>query len=90
GGGGGGSPFFLGRKKTFLILKPFFFIFISPRPGPPPPPENKNEENIKVSLGLSRFLGIFISFHLDVPATVRRVAMEMMDTHTSVTGDLIR
>jgi len=48
-------------------------------PPPSPPPENKNVEKVNFSLGLSRFLGIFISFHLDVPATVRRVAMEMMD-----------
>jgi len=49
------------------------------RAPPLPPPENKNDGNVNFSLGLSRFLGIFISFHLDVPATVRRVAMEMMD-----------
>ncbi len=30
--------------------------------------------------GLSRFLGMFILFHLDVPSAVRRVALEMMDT----------
>ncbi|MCL1921675.1 MAG: DNA repair protein RecO [Kiritimatiellaeota bacterium] len=50
-----------------------------PRLPGAPPPEKKNDAEAKVSLGLSRFFGIFISFHLDVPATVRRVAMEMMD-----------
>ena len=49
------------------------------------PPLKKNEPGPNLPLGLSRFLGIFILFHLDVPATVRRVAMEMMDTqaHTA-------
>ena len=42
------------------------------------PAEKKNEGKVNLPLGLSRFLGIFISFHLDVPATVRRVTMEMM------------
>jgi recombinational DNA repair protein (RecF pathway) len=40
----------------------------------------KNAENLKLPLGLSRFLGIFISLHLDVPASVRRVALEMIET----------
>lgn len=31
-------------------------------------------------LGLSRFLGMFIAFHLDVPSAVRRVTFEMLDT----------
>ena len=43
------------------------------------PPENKNDKKVNFSLGLSRFLGIFVFFHLEVPAVVRRVAMEMMD-----------
>ncbi len=40
----------------------------------------KNAENLKLPLGLSRFLGIFMSLHLDVPASVRRVALEMIET----------
>lgn len=54
------------------------------------PPENKIAEKTKLPLGLSRFFGIFISFHLDVPATVRRVALEMMDrtqTHTTASEE---
>lgn len=31
-------------------------------------------------LGLSRFLGMFNMFHLDVPSAVRRVTLEMLDT----------
>ena len=40
----------------------------------------KNGEKSKLPLGLSRFLGIFITLHLDVPASVRRVAFEMIET----------
>ena len=43
-------------------------------------PTKKNGEKSKLPLGLSRFLGIFISLHLDVPASVRRVALEMIET----------
>ena len=40
----------------------------------------KNGAKSKLPLGLSRFLGIFITLHLDVPASVRRVALEMIET----------
>jgi len=43
-------------------------------------PAKKNGEKTKLPLGLSRFLGIFITLHLDVPASVRRVAFEMIET----------
>ena len=43
-------------------------------------PAKKNGEKTKLPLGLSRFLGIFISLHLDVPASVRRVTFEMIET----------
>ena len=33
-------------------------------------------------LGLSRFLGMFMAFHLEVPSAVRRVTWEMLDTNT--------
>ena len=59
---------------------------------PSPPPENhdsaalaskKYEPDANLLLGLSRFLGIFITFHLDVPSAVRRVTFEMLNTtHT--------
>jgi len=40
-------------------------------------------------LGLSRFLGIFIVFHLEVPSAVRRVAFELLDkTPTRKTASL--
>lgn len=39
----------------------------------------KKSENFEISrLGLLRFLGIFVSLHLDVPAVVRRVALETL------------
>ncbi len=43
-------------------------------------PPKKNNEKSKLPLGLSRFLGIFITLHLDVPASVRRVVLEMIET----------
>jgi len=43
----------------------------------------KNKVYPNLLLGLSRFLGMFIAFHLDVPSAVRRVTLEMLDTtHT--------
>lgn len=45
-----------------------------------PDPAKKNGEKPKLPLGLSRFLGIFITCHLDVPAAVRRVTFEMIET----------
>ena len=54
----------------------------------PPPGEQvfvdfaskKNHTKPNLILGLSRFLGMFIAFHLDVPSAVRRVTFEMLDT----------
>lgn len=40
----------------------------------------KNHGPVNLILGLSRFLGMFITFHLDVPSAVRRVTFEMLDT----------
>ena len=40
----------------------------------------KNAGAANLLLGLSRFLGMFITFHLDVPSAVRRVTWEMLDT----------
>jgi DNA repair protein RecO len=40
----------------------------------------KNHAQSNLILGLSRFLGMFIAFHLDVPSAVRRVTFEMLDT----------
>ncbi len=40
----------------------------------------KNDAQSNLLLGLSRFLGMFITFHLDVPSAVRRVTLEMLDT----------
>ena len=46
-----------------------------------PASSNKNEPRTNLLLGLSRFLGIFITFHLDVSPNARRVAMELLYTH---------
>jgi len=43
-------------------------------------PTKKNGEKSKLPLGLSRFLGIFITSHLDLPAAVRRVTLELIET----------
>lgn len=52
---------------------------------------NKNTPKTNLLLGLSRFLGMFISFHLDVPSAVRRVTWEMLDiTHTHTNASLER
>lgn len=40
----------------------------------------KNHAQSNLVLGLSRFLGMFIAFHLDVPSSVRRVTFEILDT----------
>lgn len=41
----------------------------------------KNRPDDHLLLGLSRFLGIFITFHIDVPSVVRRVTFEMLDSN---------
>jgi len=40
----------------------------------------KSDVQSNLLFGLSRFLGMFIMFHLDVPSAVRRVTLEMLDT----------
>jgi len=40
----------------------------------------KSETGRNLLLGLSRFLGMFIAFHLDVPSAVRRVTLEMIES----------
>ena len=44
-------------------------------------PQNKKLKKINLMLGLSRFLGIFIGFHLDLPASIRRTAFEILNTN---------
>ena len=39
------------------------------------------EVPLNLLLGLSRFLGMFMAFHLEVPSAVRRVTWEMLDTN---------
>ena len=45
------------------------------------PGDAVNEVPQNLLLGLSRFLGMFMAFHLEVPSAVRRVAWEMLDTN---------
>ena len=40
----------------------------------------KKAPGVNLLLGLSRFLGMFMVFHLEVPSAVRRVTWEMLDT----------
>jgi len=40
----------------------------------------KNDSQVNLLLGLSRFLGMFMAFHLEVPSAVRRVTWETLDT----------
>ncbi len=55
--------------------------------APPTFASKKSDSDANLLLGLSRFLGIFITFHLDVPSAVRRVTFEMLDiTHTQKTA----
>jgi DNA repair protein RecO len=44
------------------------------------PAEKKNTGPSNLLFGLSRFLGMFIAFHLDAPSAVRRVALELLHT----------
>jgi len=44
-------------------------------------PTEKNEKKINLILGLSRFLGIFIVFHLDLPSSIRRAVFEILNTN---------
>jgi DNA repair protein RecO len=56
---------------------------VQPPPGEQVAPDfasKKNHAKPNLILGLSRFLGMFIAFHLDVPSAVRRVTCEMLDT----------
>jgi len=43
-------------------------------------PASTPDDAPEVSLGPGRFLGIFLSFHLDIPATPRRLAFELLET----------
>jgi DNA repair protein RecO len=53
-----------------------------PSDGRPPDnsPNKKNADPSNLLFGLSRFLGMFIAFHLDAPSAVRRVALELLNT----------
>jgi DNA repair protein RecO len=46
--------------------------------------ENKNDKKTNLVLGLSRFLGIFIVFHLDVPVFVRRSTFEILNSQPTL------
>lgn len=44
----------------------------------------KSDKNINLILGLSRFLGIFIAYHLDLPAVIRRTAFETINSQPAL------
>lgn len=58
------------NSTTLEQLTELFFAFAN----------NKSSGTHNLLLGLSRFLGIFITFHLEVSATTRRIAWEMVET----------
>jgi len=47
-------------------------------------PDKKNGPAQNLLFGLSRFLGIFIAFHLDAPSAVRRVAFELLNANPTL------
>ena len=49
-------------------------------PYPPSAPPGASDDAPQVSLGARRFLGIFMGFHLETPATPRRLAFELLET----------
>lgn len=63
-------------------VRDLFLALLRPPERPPSfsPPGDENTFSPNLVFGLSRFLGMFILFHLDVPPAVRRVALEMIDT----------
>ena len=66
-------------RDLFLdVARSEFGTFADNAAGPYASKKNTAEANLL--LGLSRFLGMFITFHLDVPSAVRRVTLEMLDT----------
>ncbi len=75
---GGESTVTLHRKVRALYLYLVENTLKQGEMGLPTLPEKGNFHNLV--LGLSRFLGIFMYFHLDVPAALRRVTCEMVET----------
>jgi DNA repair protein RecO len=66
----------LHRSVRALLLR----LAATPRfdPSSPPWPDKKNGPTSNLLLGLSRFLGMFMVFHREVPSAVRRVTWEML------------
>ena len=80
-------------ESTLALHRDVLNLFLSLRQNDASAPLNgplpdafaskKNAGYANLLLGLSRFLGMFITFHLDVPSAVRRVTWEMLDTTPS-------
>lgn len=70
------------HKEVIKLLRRFAKCdtFIAHQYSPILHTENKNEKKSNLILGLSRFLGIFIVFHLDLPASVRCTAFEILNS----------
>jgi len=89
---GGSTPAVTLHRDVVKCLRRFSECpeFIARHYTPILSPVNKNEKKMNLILGLSRFLGIFMVFHLDLPASVRRAAFEILNTNPtsmSVTGE---
>ena len=78
----GESTLALHRNVRDLLLNLGQQAVSAPFPGQVSGPfaSKKSAVSANLLLGLSRFLGMFITFHLDVPSAVRRVTWEMLDT----------
>lgn len=70
------------QKDVVKLLRRFAkcSTFIAHQYAPILHPANKNDKKSNLILGLSRFLGIFIVFHLDLPAAIRRTAFEILNS----------
>ena len=70
------------HKEVIKLLRRFAKCdtFIAHQYSPVLHPENKNDKKSNLILGLSRFLGIFIVFHLDLPASVRCTAFGILNS----------
>jgi len=76
------SPSVTLHKEVVKLLRRFAKCntFTAHQFSPVLHPANKNDKKSNLILGLSRFLGIFIIFHLDVPASIRRTAFEILNS----------
>jgi DNA repair protein RecO len=79
----GESALSLHRDVRELFLRLASAQEFAPENGAPAGSASGTPRNLL--LGLSRFLGMFMTFHLEVPSAVRRVTWEMLDTKSAQT-----